>query len=216
MTSKSKLPLSEGLGCGVENGSRDELEFDLAWVNRPCLGEAVSGDVVVSVEEPDGLFLAMVDVLGHGPEAHEEALRIQDYLRRCAVPQVVGSIKGLDRFLSRSRGAAVGLAWIDRASGVLTYTGIGNTCLRVFQDRQTRLTSRDGIVGQLRSRPRTEQIRLTKGALLLAHTDGISERADLGNVADVRGAAVRFIADYLVRNFGKDHDDASCLAVRCS
>jgi hypothetical protein len=35
---------------------------------RPCQGERVSGDAVVIRPLEEGLFAAIVDVLGHGPE----------------------------------------------------------------------------------------------------------------------------------------------------
>ena len=49
---------------------------------RPCLGERVSGDAVVVRPLEHGLLAAIVDVLGHGPEAHELTLVIDAYLSR--------------------------------------------------------------------------------------------------------------------------------------
>ena len=49
---------------------------------RPCPGHHVSGDAVVIRELDDGLFVAIVDVLGHGPEAHELTHVIDAYLTR--------------------------------------------------------------------------------------------------------------------------------------
>ena len=47
---------------------------------RPYPGQAVGGDTVIVRELERGLFAAVVDVLGHGPEAHELALRIEQLL----------------------------------------------------------------------------------------------------------------------------------------
>ncbi len=38
---------------------------------RPQEGEKVSGDVVLTQHEDGGVLAAVIDVLGHGPEAHE-------------------------------------------------------------------------------------------------------------------------------------------------
>ncbi|MFB3133196.1 MAG: hypothetical protein ACE10K_11810 [Rhodothermales bacterium] len=40
---------------------------------RPYFGETVSGDAVVVREVDHGLFVGIIDVLGHGREAHEHA-----------------------------------------------------------------------------------------------------------------------------------------------
>ena len=40
---------------------------------RSFLGEPTAGDAGLVIEEDNGLFVAIVDVLGHGPEAHEVA-----------------------------------------------------------------------------------------------------------------------------------------------
>ena len=49
---------------------------------RPCLGERVSGDAVVAKRLEHGLLLAIVDVLGHGTEAHALTPVIDAFLNR--------------------------------------------------------------------------------------------------------------------------------------
>ena len=57
---------------------------------RPCPGHHVSGDAVVIRDLEDGLFVAIVDVLGHGPEAHELTHLIDAYLTRYGSADVAG------------------------------------------------------------------------------------------------------------------------------
>mgnify|MGYP001553870270 FL=1 len=49
---------------------------------RPRLGEAGAGDAAVIRRFDDGLVICMVDVLGHGPEAHAVSVRIKEFLER--------------------------------------------------------------------------------------------------------------------------------------
>ena len=43
---------------------------------RPCDGEALSGDTALVQWNDDGVLVAVIDVLGHGPDAHELAIQL--------------------------------------------------------------------------------------------------------------------------------------------
>jgi len=79
-----------------------------------------------------GLFVAIVDVLGHGPEAHGLTHVIDAYLARYGTSDVSGVMTRLHQHLKGTRGAAVGLCAIDAATGRINYAGIGNTAIRRF------------------------------------------------------------------------------------
>ena len=115
---------------------------------RPCLGETVSGDAVVVRALDDGLFVAIVDVLGHGPEAHELTHIIDAFLERHATLDVAALMPRLHKHLQGTRGAAVGLCAVNAEKGRIDYVGIGNTSIRCIGESETRLVSKDGIVGQ--------------------------------------------------------------------
>ena len=86
---------------------------------RPCPGHEVGGDAVVIRQLEDGLFVAIVDVLGHGPEAHELTRLIDAYLTRYGSADVAGLMQRLHDYLRGTRGAAVGLCAIDAGTGRL-------------------------------------------------------------------------------------------------
>ena len=115
---------------------------------RPCPGERLSGDAVVIRPLEQGLFVAIVDVLGHGAEAHELTQVIDAYLARYGNSDVSGLMTRLHQHLKGTRGAAVGLCAIDATTGRIDYAGIGNTALRRFGKVETRLVSQDGVLGQ--------------------------------------------------------------------
>jgi serine phosphatase RsbU (regulator of sigma subunit) len=183
---------------------------------RPCQGEYLSGDAVVIRPLEQGLFVAIVDVLGHGPEAHELTHVIDAYLARYGSADVSGLMTRLHQHLMGTRGAAVGLCAIDAASGRIDYAGIGNTVLRRFGKVETRFVSQDGVLGQNMRTPLSQTLQLDPGDLIVLYTDGVSDRFTSNDYPGVLRHAPKEVASNIVQRFGKDHDDAACIAVRYS
>ena len=188
--------------------------LEYAQVNRPHYYEHVSGDLAVVREKDHLLFAAIVDVLGHGPEAHELAMEIEKFLTAHWNDSVVDLMDQLHRHLAGSRGAGAGLCLVDRRSGLLRYTGIGNTVIRRFGSRELRLLSRSGIVGGSRRSPKEEQMILTPGDVVLLYTDGVKDRFELQDYPQLLHHTAESIARTVIQRFGKDHDDATCIALR--
>ena len=181
---------------------------------RPCLGERVSGDAVVIEPIDGGIFAAIVDVLGHGTEAHELALTIGDYLSRYASADIPGLMTRLHQHVRSSRGAVVGLLAIDAVAGRAVYAGTGNTVLRRFGTAETRLVSLDGVVGQNMRTPRPQTLELEAGDLIVLYTDGVRDRFTSDDYPALYHHAPKDVARTIVERFGKDYDDAACIAVR--
>jgi serine phosphatase RsbU (regulator of sigma subunit) len=191
----------------------DEL-LEYSSTNRPCHGEYLSGDAVVMHSLEQGLFVAIVDVLGHGTEANELTHVIEAYLNRYYSRDVSGVIERLHQHLRGTRGAAVGLCAIDKLTGRIDYAGIGNTAMRLFGKTEIRFVSQDGVVGQNIRTPRAQTARLEPGDLLVLYTDGVSDRFTAKDYPGVSHHAPEAVARNIVQRFGKDHDDAACIAVR--
>ncbi len=181
---------------------------------RPRIGERVSGDTAVIRPLPDGLFVAIVDVLGHGPEAHEVATRIDRFLTEHASVDVAALLQRLHVSLRGSRGAAVGLCAVDAATGRAVYVGSGNTTLRRFGTAETRLVSQDGVVGQNLRTPLRQELVLGAADLLVLYTDGVRDHFVTDNYPGIFSDAPDRIVRVMIERFGKDYDDAGCIAVR--
>ncbi|MEH6591809.1 MAG: SpoIIE family protein phosphatase [Halioglobus sp.] len=190
--------------------------LDVAFAIRPCLGESVSGDAAVVKSIESGLFVAIVDVLGHGSEAAELGCEIEAYLTRYACSDVAGLMKRLHQKLKGSRGAAVGMCFIETTGHQIEYTGVGNTVIRRFGQTETRLVSQDGVLGQNMRTPRPQNLQLETGDIILLYTDGVSDRFSSRDYPGVFRHAAEEVANNIVQRFGKGHDDAACIAVRYS
>ena len=188
--------------------------LEYAQVNRPHYYEHVSGDAAVIRQKGHLVLAAIVDVLGHGPEAHEVAAETEKFLRGHWSDSVVGLMDQLHKHLAGSRGAGAGLCLVDRRSGLLRYTGIGNTVIRRFGSSELRLPSRAGILGNGRRSLKEEQMTLTPGDVVLLYTDGVKDRFQLQDYPQLLHHTAEFIARTVIQRFGKDHDDATCIALR--
>jgi serine phosphatase RsbU (regulator of sigma subunit) len=181
---------------------------------RPCRGERVSGDAALILPLEGGLFAAIVDVLGHGPEAHELTVVIDAYLSRYRSTDIPTLMGNLHQHIRGTRGAAVGLCALDAATGRVVYTGAGNTVLRRFGRTDTRLVSHGGIIGQNLRTPRPQTLQLEEGDLVLLYTDGVSDRFTSDDYPGIFQHAPKDVVRTVIERFGKDYDDAGCIAVR--
>jgi negative regulator of sigma-B (phosphoserine phosphatase) len=190
----------------------EQLEY--SSMIRPYLGQVVSGDSTVFQPLENGLLVAIVDVLGHGPEAHELTLVIDAFLTQHAASSASGVMTRLHRHLKGTRGAAVGLCTIDFATCRLEYVGIGNTVIRRFGKTETRLVSQDGVLGQNMRTLQPQSFQLIPGDVVVLYTDGVSDRFSSDDYPGIYRHSPQEVAKNIVRRFGKDHDDAACIAVR--
>jgi serine phosphatase RsbU (regulator of sigma subunit) len=183
-------------------------------VVRPLRGERVGGDAAIVHQLEDGLFLAIIDVLGHGPEAYEVALVAEKFLAAHHSSDLVSSMDGLNEELRGTRGAAVGLCHLDLEAGQVRYVGVGNTAARKFARTPVRLFSRDGVIGEYARTPKEQSLQLAPGEVLLLYTDGVSDRFDVEDYPGILRDDLRTVVTTVVRRFGKKHDDAACIAAR--
>jgi serine phosphatase RsbU (regulator of sigma subunit) len=192
-----------------------DRRLDCHGLARPHMGFRDGGDAVVIRELGHGLLAAVVDGLGHGPEAHAVAERAEQFLRNAvAADDPVALMVGLNEALKGTRGAAAGLAVLTSATGVLRYAGVGNTVIRRFGSGQDRLVSVDGIVGGTMRTPREQRMTLSPGDAIVLHTDGVHDRFELSDYPQLLGQDAETIARTLIQRFGKDYDDAACIALR--
>ncbi len=125
----------------------------------------------------------------------------------------------LHQKLKGSLGAAVGLGILDLETKQLSYTGVGNTVIRIFrgqnqQNYSKRLYSTDGIVGSNIRYPVEQKLQLTKFDVILFYTDGIKEHFSIEEYPLIFSDDPMTIVSKIYRLFGKNHDDATCIALK--
>lgn len=189
------------------------LEHSIAI--RPCAGERCSGDIAVFREIDDTTILAaIVDVTGHGYKASKTAAQIEAFFQNCQAAGADVIMKRLHNALNGTQGASVGLCLIDTESGSLEYTATGNTVFKRFGEHDIRLVSRDGIVGHNMSTPQIQKLALNNRDLVLMYTDGISDKFRFESGSSAQHQQTSVITNKLINDFGKNHDDAGCIALR--
>lgn len=188
--------------------------LDYSFFGRPCFGERLSGDTVIIEQREELVFIAIVDVLGHGRDAYLVARKIEDCLREIWSADVVKTLHQLHAEIKGTRGAAAGLTVLNLETSELFYAGVGNTALRVFGSRLMRLYSTEGIIGSHLRTPVEQKLQLNKSDIVLLYTDGIKDHFELKDYPQLLYESAQTIARNMVRHFNKQYDDATCAVLR--
>jgi negative regulator of sigma-B (phosphoserine phosphatase) len=198
-------------------------------------GEAESGDAHLVKPIPDGVLVAGVDGLGHGPEAAAAAQAAIGILDRYAHEPLLLLVGRCHEGLRDTRGVVMSLASFHRFDGTMRWLAVGNVDGRLLPadanalPRSKALLLRSGVVGYQLPPLRESHLPVTPGDMLILATDGIrsdfSQGLILGDpraadpgVDDGRPPAGRTppqqIADRILAEYRKATDDALVLVVR--
>ncbi len=185
-----------------------------AVAEEPLPGELESGDAALVVEAAQGVLLAGVDALGHGPIAAAVASTARTALAREPGRPLDTVMGDCHAALVGSRGAAVTLARLDVAG--LTWLAVGNvTGVLVHAaggEASRQVPLRGGIVGAGMPRLRNvDHLPLEPGDMVVLATDGVRT----GFTRCVRaGGDVQELADSLLHEHARGTDDALVLVAR--
>ncbi|MEU6154912.1 ATP-binding SpoIIE family protein phosphatase [Actinosynnema sp. NPDC047251] len=183
-----------------------------AGVTRPIADEEVCGDAYAVRRVGGRLWVMMCDGSGHGPlaaSASREAVRLFRADEPTAPEAVVAK---LHAGLRGTRGGAVAVAVLDPDRGVIRFAGLGNIAGAVLADgRKRAMVSVPGIAGYQARTFQAFDHDLPPGALVVLHSDGLTERWTADDVAGVTTPLL--LAATLVRDAGVRKDDASALVV---
>ncbi|HYC36086.1 MAG TPA: ATP-binding protein [Usitatibacter sp.] len=193
----------------------DDEHYQVGAVVVPKPGESVCGDAWGMVTDRDGATFLVADGLGHGEEASRAAASAVDVLHR---NRGIDAIRLLDLVHSRlhaTRGAAVAVIRHDRASGEVSFAGVGNIAASIHDGGSRRaMVSHNGIVGHNVHKSAEFRYPWPRGALLVAHSDGLESQWDLGALPDLAGSHPAVIAAALYRRHSRKRDDTAVLVVR--
>jgi hypothetical protein len=186
---------------------------------RPCDGETLSGDVVLVQLQGDGVFAAVIDALGHGPDAHQLGVRLSaalsEWLSQAVPPQPAGALAVLHESARGTRGAAAAVAWLDNRTLNGWAAGVGNVRCRLFGAETRTFEFGEGVLGQRIRTPRPASFALRPTDVVILFSDGVAGRFRKDDYPSLGLDPAPAIAFNVVNRFGKGMDDASCAVMRC-
>ncbi len=198
--------------------SADVIEWALA--GRPLGGHGPgneSGDLEVVATFKGGALVAVIDGLGHGPEAAEAARAAGVILQAHPHQSVVTLLQQCHEAMRRTRGAVMTLASFDARTSSLTWIGVGNIegmLLRANSGGELRresLTTRGGVVGFQLPPLRPSTVTVSAGDILFLATDGIrnSFTSELALRENLQETVNAILAEY-----SRESDDALAVIAR--
>lgn len=188
------------------------------WAGAVCVeleGEDVCGDGFAVIAEAERAVILIVDGLGHGQGAADASLAaIQAFQAQAAQPPRA-IVERMDGALRSTRGAALAVVELSWGVRQLRFAGVGNCAGTVFGgDQPQSLASYNGIVGGKLPRLREFTYPWPEDGLLVLHTDGMNTRWSLDPYPGLSRRHPSLIAGVLYRDFSRQRDDVTVLAVR--
>jgi hypothetical protein len=178
-------------------------------------GEPGDACLVKPVEQ--GTVIAVVDGLGHGPEAVIAAKRALLTIERSQHTSPPALVLECHRALQATRGVVMGLALVDSRANALTWVGIGDVrallCRAepVGPSSQDALYAHNGVVGRTLPPLRPVMRALIPGDTVIVTTDGIRG----GFVPPPGGGeSPERVASELLERYAVATDDALVLVAR--
>jgi len=174
--------------------------------------EHESGDAFAVEGFADGVLLAVVDGIGHGPEAAAAAAAALQVLVALPSAHPTELFTGCHEALKETRGAVMSLASIKQ--GTMIWAGVGNVggvLLTSQRGSSARvLASRGGVLGQLLPRLYTTEVSVGAGDTLVLATDGVAHQS----LQLLNHLAPQANADRILATGRKGNDDALVLVAR--
>ncbi|MCO5169821.1 MAG: SpoIIE family protein phosphatase [Planctomycetes bacterium] len=205
----------EGTCARARAFARPVPRSEVAVFGRPFPGERVSGDDAAFVRTDDALLVAVVDGLGHGPEARAASTVVTDALVAApdaALPELVERARAA---AAGTRGAVLALVRLHLATRAVEHVGLGDVRVLLGGPGGAQvIPSQPGLLSgrpNERARARQSAAALSPHGALLVLSDGLKSAAGPPAAPVAEPIAV---AQDLVARFGRETDDALALVVR--
>ena len=188
------------------------MKWSFGCAQRAYGGEAVCGDAVYIGANESGL-VAVVDGLGHGPEAANAARAFVEFVEARPSAPLDATLHEASRSIAHTRGVAAGLVQLSGPEHRLRFAGVGNIEVKAQCRAAVHPVCASGIVGRPLRKINVYEYAAFPGDTVALMTDGISTRFDLGEL-DLEQPP-QALAEAILSCFGKGTDDATCVVLRC-
>jgi anti-sigma regulatory factor (Ser/Thr protein kinase) len=185
-----------------------------AW-SRPHPNETDNGAAYFIGSRGARTLYAVVDGLGHGSGAKAAsavALGVLEDWRGEPLDQL---LRVAHDALRATRGAVMSAVLIDRETRGFEFVGVGNVAVRVFNapERITALST-NGTLGARLGQIRVWRHAWAEGATCVLASDGISAAWEMDAYPGLLQRSPQLLAAILMRDYGRDSDDATVLVIR--
>jgi anti-sigma regulatory factor (Ser/Thr protein kinase) len=238
------IPTSKSLGAGLSGVGRlaDEMEIDnrlsegtlviarkfetpafgpnpvFSIMGRPFPNEPISGDDAVWITDESGFTAAVVDGLGHGPEARQASNRAIELLmstRHLPLSEIAIS---LDAGLAGTRGCALSVLRFEQTPWSMECISLGDVHSHLYHLKNAHFFTATPLIlgtGQFRKQSiRVERKTVEPGSVLVMFSDGLKSRTTLKGELDVLRRPPIAIAEHLLNTESRPDDDALVLVAR--
>lgn len=193
---------------------RQQIDVKVVMVAKK--GEERCGDNWTAIRKGNILKFALLDGLGHGPEAalaaEKGVLAFQEHNKVLPNEQ----IRNIHTQIKRTRGAVAGLAHIDFNHKQMLYCGVGNISGKLMSAAKPRpCMSYNGIVGHtIPSTINNYIFNWERNDMLVLHSDGLSTRWDINKYPQIMKHDGSIIAAALYKDYCRGSDDATVAVIR--
>ena len=189
--------------------------YDVGALCVPKPGETVCGDAWGVVYGHHGATFLLADGLGHGPDASRASNLAVDTLHQHAADSAVRILDRAHNKLKPTRGAAVAVIRHDAAASEVSFAGVGNISAVILEGGSRRaMVSHNGIVGANIHKSQEFRYPWPRGALLVAHSDGLETHWDLARYPGLADRHPAVIAAVLFREHSRRRDDCGIVVAR--
>lgn len=179
--------------------------------------EAQSGDLHAVVPFPGGVLIALLDGLGHGPEAAAASSAALPALHNHAADPLPLLVQRCHHALRGTRGVVMSLVAFRTHDSSMTWMGIGNVDGVLFRRKTTpecadeAIEARGGVVGHQLPPLSAKTLRVSPGDTVIMATDGIQSGFRVSWTVEHPAPE---IAECILARFAKGTDDAHVVVAR--
>lgn len=189
-------------------------ETNIGGICLPYPGEIKSGDGWTFCRQ-EHLKIIVADGLGHGLLAHEASQRALEVFQEYSSRSSMEIMNTLHLSLRSTRGAAVGIAELNREKMIFNYCSVGNVLASIVSQSGTkRCVSYNGTVGIQLNKFQNLPYPIDKDSLVIIASDGLSTHWDLKPYPGIFLRHPFVVAGVLYRDFSKGTDDVSVVVIR--
>lgn len=196
---------------------RKEKNYSVGGFSLPMKNEIVSGDSWTCKPDPINnlLRILVADGLGHGIFAHEASRAAVEEFERYSHENPLIAVSNIHRCLKSSRGAAVGVAYIEFGTESLIYCGLGNISAQLVSAKKKKnLMTYNGTAGLVLRKTNAIPYSMASENTLIMHSDGLSTQWNPAEYSGLIQKDPLIIAGVIFRDAERGTDDVCIVVVK--